>query len=273
MEAEEARETGMPLTNDEQIGSSGTNTSSTRIGKSAGAKWLWKGAEVGLFVAGMVLLAIFGAARLDSYLGSRAALKALAALDEAAEQAPPQEHSRMETASVEGMRPNEMAKTDFRDWDEGRVRAFKAGAAKHDGEPLAVLEIPSIHLLTPLFEGTDALTLNRGVGRIGGTAKPGETGNIGIAGHRDGFFRGLKDVKQGDTIELKLRDSMDVYTIERIQIVSPRDVSVLRPQRSPAVTLVTCYPFYFVGSAPQRYVLTGYLTHHTPIARQTPASR
>lgn len=258
------------MANEAQTGGSETSTARS---KSAGAKKLWKWTEIGLLVAGLMLLAIVGAAKLDSSLGSRAALKALAALDEPAEPTQRVEQPQIETVHVEGVRPEEMAQTDFRDWDEGRVRAFEASATKHDGVPLAVLEIPSIHLVTPLFEGTDALTLNRGVGRIAGTAKLGGTGNIGIAGHRDGFFRGLKDVKPGDTIELKSRNGMDVYTIERILIVSPRDVSVLRPQTSPAVTLVTCYPFYFVGNAPQRYVLTGYLTHHTPIGTQTTASR
>ena len=128
---------------------------------------------------------------------------------------------------------------------------------------MALLQIPKIHLQAPVLDGTDGLTLNHAVGRIAGTARPGDAGNIGLAAHRDGFFRGLKDIQQGDEIDLKTRSGTDIYTVDQIQIVSPRDVSVLRDHRKPALTLVTCYPFYFVGSAPKRYVVTAFLTQHT----------
>ena len=80
-------------------------------------------------------------------------------------------------------------------------------------------------------------------------------GNSGIAGHRDGFFRGLKDIARGDTIELDTLHGTDVYRVERTWIVEPEDVSVLDPTPEPALTLVTCYPFYFRGSAPQRFIV------------------
>src|SRR5208283_4723148 len=86
-----------------------------------------------------------------------------------------------------------------------------------------------------------------------------ERGNLGIAGHRDGFFRGLKDVAQGDVIELVRPGKSDLYVIDRIQIVSPKDVSVLNSTAMPSLTLVTCFPFYFVGGAPQRYVVNASL--------------
>jgi sortase A len=111
------------------------------------------------------------------------------------------------------------------------------------------------------------------VGRIAGTARPGEEGNIGIAGHRDSFFRGLKDVTAGDAIELKTRSGMDTYLVEKIQVVAPSDVSVLREQETRSLTLVTCYPFYFVGSAPQRFVVTAFLTQHTPFGQTASVSR
>jgi sortase A len=103
--------------------------------------------------------------------------------------------------------------------------------------------------------GTDDWTLNRAVGHIEGTAGPGAAGNSGIAGHRDGFFRGLKDVAVGDAIELETLGAVHHYRVTRTWIVEPDDVSVLDPTASPAVTLVTCYPFYFVGSAPQRFIV------------------
>ncbi len=107
----------------------------------------------------------------------------------------------------------------------------------------------------PVLEGTDDLTLDRGVGHIPGTAALGEAGNVGIAGHRDGFFRGLKDVHVGDTIDVYTQRGRSRYVVDEIQIVSPDNVSVLAPRAEPSLTLVTCYPFYFVGSAPSRYIV------------------
>ena len=121
--------------------------------------------------------------------------------------------------------------------------------------PLVVLRIARIHLVVPVLEGTSDVTLNRGVGHIEETAMPGTGGNSGIAGHRDGFFRGLKDVGLGDTIELETLQEKQIYRIDRAWIVDPEDVSVLDPTPEQSITLVTCYPFYFVGSAPQRYIV------------------
>jgi sortase A len=123
--------------------------------------------------------------------------------------------------------------------------------------PLALLRISKIHLVAPVFNGTDDLTLNRGVGRIAGTVHVGAKGNLGIAGHRDGFFRGLKDLRMGDKIDLVLPDRTETYVVDNIQIVDPANVGVLRPEPVFSLTLVTCYPFYFIGSAPQRYIVHG----------------
>jgi sortase A len=94
------------------------------------------------------------------------------------------------------------------------------------------------------------------VGRIIGTARLGEAGNTGIAGHRDGFFRGLKDIAPGDRVDLALTNQTSHYVVESIRITTPDDVSVLQPTPKASLTLVTCYPFYFVGSAPQRYIVS-----------------
>ena len=94
------------------------------------------------------------------------------------------------------------------------------------------------------------------MGHVENTALPGTDGNSGIAGHRDGFFRGLKDIGPGDAIELEtLRGKKEVYRVERIWVVDPEDVSVLDPTPTRSLTLVTCYPFYHVGPAPQRYIV------------------
>jgi sortase A len=139
-------------------------------------------------------------------------------------------------------------------WSVRRARLYQASLGK-TGEALAVLRIPRLHLEVPLLEGTDEFTLNRGVGRIAGTSLPGQDGNIGIAGYRDGFFRPLKDVHAGDSIELATTSGTLVYAVDRIRIASPADVGVLRPRTKPSLTLVTCYPFYFVGRAPNRYIV------------------
>jgi sortase A len=93
------------------------------------------------------------------------------------------------------------------------------------------------------------------VGHIDGTALPGPDGNSGIAGHRDGFFRGLKDIGPGDGIEVDTLQGRELYRVERVWVVAPEEVSVLDATPLRSLTLVTCYPFYFVGSAPQRYIV------------------
>ena len=140
-------------------------------------------------------------------------------------------------------------------WSPVRVNAWREAVGEPVPAPLAVLRIPKIRLEVPVLSGTDDHTLDRAVGHIEDTAQPGADGNSGIAGHRDGFFRGLKDIIPGDVIELDTLQGKDVYRVERTWIVNPEDVSVLDPTSAPALTLVTCYPFYFVGSAPKRFIV------------------
>jgi len=131
----------------------------------------------------------------------------------------------------------------------------------YSGHAIAVLRIPKLNLEVPVLEGTDAITLNRGVGRIRGTALLGQNGNIAIAGHRDGFFHGLKDIHAGDRIELRSAQRTDIYIVDRTVIVDPNDVSVLENGAAPALTLVTCYPFHYIGPAPRRFVIKASLQH------------
>jgi sortase A len=140
-------------------------------------------------------------------------------------------------------------------WSEKRIKEYEAALATQTDDPLAVLRIEKIHLEVPVFDGTDDWVLNRGAGRIVGTARIGQVGNIGIAGHRDGFFRGLKDVVVGDTLQLDTIAGTQTYAVDSIKLVTPDDVSILKNEPTPALTLVTCYPFYFIGSAPQRYIV------------------
>ena len=140
-------------------------------------------------------------------------------------------------------------------WSVKRIKAYQASLLANVPPPLGVLDIPSLRLQVPVLEGTDDLTLDRAVGHITGTAWLSDGGNIGIAGHRDGFFRALKDIHVGDTIDLHSQQGSTQYLVDEIQIVSPDDVSVLEPRAKSSLTLVTCYPFYFVGSAPLRYIV------------------
>ncbi|MFP5208956.1 MAG: class D sortase [Acidobacteriota bacterium] len=148
---------------------------------------------------------------------------------------------------------------DYSLWSPKRVEEYKASLAGHFDQPLALLRVERIRLEVPVFEGTSDLVLNRGVGRIAGTARIGEAGNIGIAGHRDGFFRGLKDVNVGDTMELETVAGIQIYAIDFIAVVERDDTSVLRNKSFPELTLVTCFPFYFVGRAPKRYIVRAVL--------------
>jgi sortase A len=145
-------------------------------------------------------------------------------------------------------------------WAAGRVNDYEMSLVVDKRVPQALLRIPAIDLAVPLLDGIDEITLNRGVGRIPGMArKIADGGNFGIAGHRDGYFRGLKDIGVGDTIEvLTLTDTFS-YRVDDISVIGKNDLSVLQPSDNQILTLVTCYPFYFVGHAPKRYIVRAVL--------------
>jgi len=140
-------------------------------------------------------------------------------------------------------------------WSEKRIHEYQQSLALVQDRPEAVLKIDTLDIEVPVYNGTDDLILNRGLGRIIGTARFDQPGNLGLAGHRDGFFRGLKDIEIGDEILLHTDQGTTQYRVDSIVIVEPTDVSVLAPTEKPTLTLVTCYPFYFVGSAPQRFIV------------------
>jgi sortase A len=194
-----------------------------------------------LFIVGAVMLALYGAATIHRTVLSNAELQRFKA---------PQQVS----AAARGVT---LAITipDLSLWSEKRVKDYQESLAEHFPPALGILRIPKINVEVPVLEGTDDLSLNRGVGHVTGTANPGRDGNVAIAGHRDGFFRGLKDVFLGDKVELVTPQRTETYVIDRITIVQPSDVSVLQPRSHASLTLITCYPFYFIGSAPQRYIV------------------
>jgi sortase A len=124
-----------------------------------------------------------------------------------------------------------------------------------EGAAIANLAIPRIGLSTVVVEGDDDRELKLAAGHIPGTALPGEPGNIGIAAHRDTFFRPLRLIRKDDEIVLTTPHGEDRYSVVSTKIVDPNDVAVLYPTSHDALTLVTCYPFYFVGSAPKRFIV------------------
>lgn len=208
-----------------------------------------------LLVAGLFLLAVYAAARIDGWISSRAALREFDQTRAAkAGDVPEPQAQQPEKDDV-----------DFSLWSPKRVQAFKSSLSLKPDRALAVLELGRLRIRVPVFEGTEELALNRGVGWIIGTARPGEAGNTGIAGHRDGFFRGLMNVRADDLIELQLLDKTMAYRVSQTEIVNPEDVQVLEPRAEPALTLVTCYPFYYDGSAPQRFIVHATLQSSKPV--------
>jgi sortase A len=195
-----------------------------------------------LLVFGLLMLAFYLAARLHQTVLVNAAL---------------QQFGHQQPAETEESRgPAQAGVTpDVSLWSEQRIKGYRESLATHFAPAIGILRISKIHVQVPVLEGTDELTLNRGVGHLAGTSNLGGSGNSAIAGHRDGFFRGLKDVSVGDRIELDTPAKTVTYVVDRIIVVDPTDVSVLKPRPRPSLTLITCYPFYFVGSAPKRYIV------------------
>lgn len=148
---------------------------------------------------------------------------------------------------------------DYTLWSSKRIDDYHEGNEQRDDPPLAIMSIETLDLKVPIYNGTDEINLNRGAGRIKGTAWIDSPGNLGIAGHRDGFFRVLKDIQLGDSINMLTHQGKTEFVVSSITIVDPTDVSVLAPTDESTITLVTCYPFYFVGHAPKRYIVKGEL--------------
>ena len=123
------------------------------------------------------------------------------------------------------------------------------------GSLVGRIEIPRVGLSAIVREGDDTATLRRAVGHIPETALPGDRGNAGLAGHRDTFFRGLKNVHVGDRVVLTTTNAVLHYVVRSTRVVEPTDVSVLNSTPRPTLTLVTCYPFYYLGAAPKRYIV------------------
>ena len=202
--------------------------------------------EVATWIVGLVLLGIYGGSRwwyayssdeaVASFEGARSAYEHRASISPPKALRAPEEPVDQST------------------WSRERIKRYRE-SLNMSATPEAVLRIPSLKLVVPIFEGATEQNLNRGAGRIESTPRIGEPGNVGIAAHRDGFFRALKDIRVDDVLLIDRVRSTEKYRVVATYVVDPSDVSVLAPTPARAVTLVTCYPFYFVGSAPRRFIV------------------
>jgi sortase A len=211
--------------------------------RTAASVWL----ETTLFAAGALLLTIYAWSRADAFVASAADMQRFE------EQVP-----------------------DTSLWSSSRLRSYQMADAVPREQIMGVIEIPAVGLRAPIYPDTREIHLNRGVGLIPAMARPGEPGNVGVAGHRDGFFRVLKDVVVGERIDIVTRDREYGYRVASTAIVDSNDAALLQRTGDAVITLVTCYPFYLVGHARQRYVVRGQLIsvrERTALAHQSSSGR
>ena len=160
----------------------------------------------------------------------------------------------------------------------GRTRPLVRAAVASRREAVSTgligrIEIPRIALSALVVEGTSGRALRHGVGHVKGTPFPGERGNVALAGHRDTYLRKLKDVEKGDLIRIATPDGVFAYEVESILIVRPHRGDLLDNTRRPRLTLVTCYPFHWIGPAPKRFVIRARPSEHQLASGPEAASR
>jgi sortase A len=222
-------------------------------------RWL----EAGLYLGGVALLAVFFFLRSE---GERQREAGIEAFQLAADRMVREAQAGEMQVALAGPGSGEIleatvAAPDVALWAEKRVREYEESMRVEADPPLAIMTIQKLGIQVPVYDGADDFNLNRGVGRIKGTAMVSGVGNMGVAGHRDSFFRGLKDIAIGDGIDLLTMNGKELYTVSSIEIVDPGDVWVLAPSEEKMITLVTCYPFYYVGHAPKRYIVKATAEH------------
>jgi sortase A len=124
-----------------------------------------------------------------------------------------------------------------------------------DGGLIGMVEIPKLHLSAVVFQGSDSSVLDHGVGHVDSTALPGQPGNVVLAAHRDTLFRPLRNIRIGDLVTVTTESGPRNYRVSSTEVVKPTEISVLNPTAKPTLTLITCYPFYYVGHAPKRFIV------------------
>jgi len=144
---------------------------------------------------------------------------------------------------------------EMRSWSDGARARYRAAAQQRPGTVLALLHAPDADLTVPVYATYSQLNLDRGAAVIDGMAYPQELGHIGIAGHRDGYFRALRDLAIGATLILETPDGERHFIIDDVRVIEATELAWLQETEAPRLTLVTCYPFHFIGDAPQRYLV------------------
>jgi len=145
----------------------------------------------------------------------------------------------------------------------------KSAGPPAEGELIGWMEVPRLGLSAPISEGTEKRTLLRSVGHIEGTPLPGPDGNAGLAGHRDIHFRKLEEIGAGDLVRVTTRQGKFEYLVDTTMVVKPDRVDLLDESASPALTLVTCYPFRYMGTAPKRFVVRATMKDATESTART----
>jgi sortase A len=201
---------------------------------SASKKTILRSVEVMLWLFGLVCVSAYGVTKIHSARAQSAAISDLEAQ----------------------WREEIMAEPEQSLWSAQRIAHHERARAETDAlSPLALLTMPSVGIRVAVFDGTSDRVLNLGVGRVPGTGQVGAQGNLALAGHRDGFFRGLKDIDVGDDISIQHGGGIDHYRVTELLVVEPDAIHVLEPTDEMTLTLVTCYPFYFIGAAPRRFIV------------------
>lgn len=211
--------------------------------------------EILCWIFGVALVVVYAGLRIDGEIERKEAIVEFKAVAGPSRQV--RASSARTTHSNEPV-PLTYAAPDRSYWSKSRIRKFRSAnsdRAQKTGLPVAILEIRRIGLEVPVYSTVSERNLNRGAALVAGTAAPDTAGNTAIAAHRDGYFRALKHIAVGDVLDVRTLHRDRRYKVTWMKIVKPTDVSVLRQTEVPAVTLVTCYPFYFVGSAPSRYIV------------------
>lgn len=203
-----------------------------KLSMAAGARK--RSLEIALWVIGVACVAVFATSKIATARAQTAAIHELEA----------RWQDQVDVAPDQSL------------WSAKRIAEYAALEAERSATaPLGILTIPDVDVRVAVFNGTSDRVMNIGAGRVPGTAKIDGDGNLAIAAHRDGFFRGLKDIAIGDDISVRHGDGIVNYSVTEIFVVDPDAVHVLEPTEGAALTLITCYPFYFVGDAPQRFIV------------------
>jgi LPXTG-site transpeptidase (sortase) family protein len=224
-----------------------------QVAKDAGRRVL-HGLWIVMLIAGVASLSVFAWLQFEQFYFEAQYLKEFDRMAAAVRQSRPPDPSvqspppavpppviKEKTAPLEGVQENPIQEDHPLSTGDMRV--------------LARLRVSRVGLEVAVLEGIEGRALRRGAGWIPGTARPGEQGNVGIAAHRDTFFRPLREVRSGDRIELETLSAIQSYVVHSVYVVAPEAISVLQPTNEPTVTLVTCFPFDYVGPAPRRYIV------------------